>query len=325
MRRRDFLTVLGGAMAWPVSARTQQPTVPVIGYLGSGSPQTSAARVRMFLVGLSEAGYSPGRNIAIEYRWAEGQYARLPELAADLVARQVKVILAFDFPTASAAKAATATIPILFSVGDDPVKSGLVPSLSHPGGNLTGASRLSVELEPKRLELLHELVPAARSVALLVNPANPNAERASKEVVAAAQSLNIALPVLRASSDHDLDLVFGQLRALGAGGVVIAPDPFLLTRSARLAGLALTHGIPAISQYPDFAAAGGLASYAGNPADFYRLIGLYTARILRGQKPADLPVQQYDKFELILNLKTAKALGLTVPPSIVLRADEVIE
>jgi putative ABC transport system substrate-binding protein len=326
LKRRDFITLLGGAAAsLPYAVRAQQPALPVIGYLSAGSPRVSAERVRLFLQGLSDAGYSAGRNIAIEYRWAEGQYAKLPELAADLVNRQVKVILVFDFVTASVAKAATVTIPIVFSVGDDPVKSGLVTSLSRPGGNLTGASRMNVELEPKRLELLHELTPTARAVALLVNPANPNAERASTEMAAAARSLDMGLHVLRASSNHDLDLAFGQVRPLGAGGVVIAPDPFFLTRSARLAELALAHGIPTICQYPEFAAAGGLASYAGSPTEEYRLVGLYTARILRGEKPAELPVQQSTKVELIINLKTAKALGITVPITLLGRADELIE
>ena len=326
MRRREFITLLGGATAaWPLAAQAQQPATPVIGYLSSGSQKASVERLRLFLRGLNEAGYVEGRNIEIEYRWAEEQYDRLSGLAADLVGRHVRVIVVPDsVVTARAAKAATSTIPVVFAVGADPVKTGLVTSLSHPGGNLTGASRLNVELEPKRVELLHELVPTARTVALLVNPANPNAEPVSKDTAAAARSLQIVLLVLKASSDRDLDLAF-RLAAFDADGLVIAPDPFLLAHSTRLAELAMTHRIPTIYQYREFAAAGGLASYAGNPTEGYRLIGLYIARILKGEKPADLPIQQYAKIELIINLRTARALGLTVPLSILVRADEVIE
>jgi putative tryptophan/tyrosine transport system substrate-binding protein len=325
MTRREFIAGLGAA-AWPLAVRAQQPAMPVIGYLSSGSQRASAERLRLFLRGLNEAGYSDGKNITIEYRWAEGQYDRLPALAADLAGRNVRAIVVPDsVVTAQAAKAATSTIPVVFGIGADPVKTGLVTSLSRPGGNLTGAARMNVELEPKRLEMLHELVPTANTVALLVNPANPNAESVSKDTAAAARSLKITLHVLKASSDRDLDLAFRELVDLGTGGLVIAPDPFVLGRSARLAELALAYRIPAIFQYREFAAAGGLASYAGSPTESYRLIGLYTARILKGEKPADLPVQQYTKIEMIINLKTAKALGLAVPPSILLLADEVIE
>jgi putative ABC transport system substrate-binding protein len=326
MRRRDFISLLTGAAAWPLVARAQQPALPVIGYLSSGWQRLSAERLRMFQEGLSQAGYSDGRNIAIEYRWAEGQYDLLPALAADLVGRNVRVIVVPDsVVTARAAKAATPKIPIVFGIGADPVKAGLVESLSRPGGNLTGAARLNVELEPKRLEMLHELVPTARTVALLVNPANPNAESSSKDVVAAARALGTAVNILQARSDRDLGLTFGELDALGVGGLVIAPDPFFIGRSAQLAELALAHRIPAIFQYRQFVAAGGLASYAGNPTQSYQLIGLYTARILKGEKPADLPVQQYTKIELIINLRTAKALGITVPITLLGRTDEVIE
>jgi ABC-type uncharacterized transport system substrate-binding protein len=324
--RRELIMALGGAAAWPLSVCAQQPAIPVIGYLSSGLQGISGQRVRMFLRGLREAGLSEGKNIAIEYRWAEGQYDRLPQLAADLVGRRVRVIVIPDsVVTARAAKAATSTIPIVFGIGADPVESGLVTSLSRPGGNLTGAARLNVELEPKRLEMLHQLVPTARTVALLVNPANPNAESSSKDTAAAARSLGIALHVLKASSDRDLDLAFGELDSVGAAGLVIAPDPFFIGRSARLAQLALSHRTPAIFQYREFAAAGGLASYAGNPMEGYRLIGLYTARILRGENPADLPVRQYAKIELIINLNTARALGLTIPRHLLVTADEVIE
>jgi putative ABC transport system substrate-binding protein len=326
MSRREFIAGFGGAVVWPLSVGAQQPAMPVIGYLSSGSQGISGERLRMFFQGLSEAGLSEGKNIAIEYRWAEGQYDRLPRLAADLVARRVRVIVVPDsVVTARAAKAATSTIPVVFTIGADPVKSGLVKSLSRPGGNLTGGARLNVELEPKRLEILHELVPTARTVALLVNPANPNSESSSKDTTAAARSLGIALHVLKASSDRDLDLAFGVLDSVGAAGLVIAPDPFFIGRSARLAELALAHRTPAIFQYREFAAAGGLASYAGNPMEGYRLIGLYTARILRGENPANLPVRQYAKIELIINLKTTRALGLTIPRHLLVAADEVIE
>jgi putative ABC transport system substrate-binding protein len=301
--RREFITLLSGAAAWPLAAAAQQSAVPVIGYLSSGLQRLSAERLRMFQEGLSQAGYSDGRNIGIEYRWAEGQYDRLPALAADLVGRNVRVIVVPDsVVTARAAKAATAKIPIVFGIGADPVKAGLVKSLSRPGGNLTGAARLNVEREPKRLEMLHELVPTAHAFALLVNPGNPNAESSAKDTAAGARSLEIALHVLHAGSDRDLDAAFAELASLRAAGLVIAPDPFFLARSARLAELALAHRMPAIFQYREFTAAGGLASYAGNPTESYRLIGLYTARILKGEKPADLPVQQYAKIELIINL-----------------------
>ena len=325
LRRREFITGLGGAAALPLAVRTQQPAIPVIGYISSGS-RGSGERLRMFLRALSEAGYSEGKNIAIEYRWAEGQYDRLPQLAADLVGRRVRVIVVPDsVVTARAAKAATSTIPVVFAIGADPVKSGLVKSLSRPGGNLTGAARLNVELEPKRLQMLHELVPAARTVALLVNPSNPNAESSSKDTAAAARSLGIVLHVLNASSDRDLDLAFRELDAFGAAGLVIAPDPFFIGRSARLAELAVAHRTPAIFEYREFAAAGGLASYAGNPMESYRLIGRYTDRILKGERAGDLPVQQYAKIELFINLKTAKALDLTIPRHLLVTADEVIE
>jgi putative ABC transport system substrate-binding protein len=287
MRRREFIAGLGSAAAWSLAAQAQQAAMPVIGYLSSGSQRTSGERLRMFLRGLSEAGLSEGKNINIEYRWAEGQYDRLPRLAADLVGRRVQLIVVPDsVVTVRAAKAATSTIPVVFGIGADPVKSGLVTSFSRPGGNLTGAARLNVELAPKRLEMLHEFVPTARTVALLVNPANPNADTSSKDTAAAARSLAIALRVLKASSDRDLDFAFAELDALGPAGLVIAPDPFFLSRSARLAELALAHRTPAIFQYREFAAAGGLMSYAGNPMESYMLIGRYIARILRGEKPS---------------------------------------
>ena len=273
--RREFIGLLGGTTAaWPLAAQAQQSTAPVIGYLSSGSPEVSGERLRMFLQGLSDAGYNDGKKIAIEYRWADGKYDRLPELAADLVRRQVRVIVVPDsVVTARAAKSATTTIPVVFGIGADPVDSGLVASLNRPGGNLTGATRLNVQLEPKRLELLHELVPTASTIALLVNPANPNAQYSSKEMTAGTRLLGLALHVLEASTDRDLDLAFGQLAPLGAGGLVISPDPFFLARSARLAELALAHRIPAIFEYREFAAAGGLASYAGSPTESDHRLG----------------------------------------------------
>jgi putative ABC transport system substrate-binding protein len=324
MKRREFITLLGGASAWPFVARAQQPAIPVIGFLSSGSKFPE--RVRAFLQTLAEAGYIEGQTVAVEYRWAEGQYDRLPAFAADLVRRRVNVIVTPDgVLTAQAAKAATTTIPIVFAAGADPVAFGLVASLSRPGGNLTGASALNVELGPKRLALLHELVPTAATIALIVNPSNPNAETLARDLQAAARTLGLDLHVLHASADRDLDTVFAEMAKLHAGGLVIGTDPFLLAHSEQFAALALRHAMPAIYQYREFVAAGGLMSYAGSFTEGYRLAGLYTGRILKGEKPADLPVQQFTKVELILNLKTAKALGLTVPPNLLAIADEVIE
>jgi putative ABC transport system substrate-binding protein len=324
MRRRAFITFLGGAAAaWPIAARAQQPAMPVVGYLNSDSPV--AARVDAFRHGLSETGYTEGRNVVIEYRWAEGRYDRLPELAAELVRRQVAVIAVMSIPAALAAKASTTTIPIVFGIGSDPVGAGLVASLNRPGGNLTGVTALNLEVGPKRLELLHELVPTASTIALLVNPTNPNAETLSKDAQAAAYTLRLQLNVLHASTERELDMVFASLLQPRAGALVIGTDPFFTSRSEQLAARALSQAIPTIFQYRTFAAAGGLLSYAGSFTEGYRLVGLYTGRILKGEKPTDLPVQQFTKVELIINLKTAKALGLTVPLPLLTRADEVIE
>jgi putative ABC transport system substrate-binding protein len=327
VRRRKFISLLGGAVAWPLAARGQQPAMPVIGYVGSESPDAFAGRLRAFRQGLSETGYVEGKNVAIEYRWAENQYDRFPALLADLVRREVTVIVAVTgTPPVLAAKAATTTIPIVFVTAGDPVALGLVASLNRPGGNLTGVATLTVELGPKQLEMLHELVPTATIIALLVNPTNPtNAETLSRDLQAAARTLGLQLHVLHASSERDFDTVFATLSRLRAGALVIGSDPFFNSRSQQLAALALRHAMPTMYPFREYAIAGGLISYGNSFADAHRQVGVYTGRILNGEKPADLPVQQATKVELIINLKTAKALGVTFPLSLLGRADEVIE
>src|SRR5262252_3346250 len=326
MRRRDFITLLGGAaVAWPLGTRAQQPTMPVIGFLGSESHSHWASRLEAFQQGLSETGYIEGRNVAIEYRWAEGRNDLLPAMAAELVRRQVTVIVGMDTASVLAARAATTTIPIVFYTGGDPVQLGLVTTLSRPGGNLTGVVTLNVELAAKRLQLLHELVPAANLIALLVNPTDSNVETTLKSLRAAARDLGLQLHVLRASTEREIDDAFAALSQLKAGGVVIGPDVFFNTRSEQLGALANHHGVAAIYQYRAFALAGGLMSYSGDLAESHRLAGGYTGQILKGEKPADLPVQQATKVELIINLKTARRLGLTMPTALLVRADEVIE
>jgi putative tryptophan/tyrosine transport system substrate-binding protein len=325
MRRREFISLLGGAAAWPLAARAQLP-MPVIGFLNSSSLDGYAPFVAAFNQGLKETGYVEGQNVAIEYRWAEGRIDRLPALAADLVQRRVAVIAATTVPAVLAAKAATATIPVIFETAGDPIQLGLVASLSQPGGNMTGVANLNLGIAPKRLELLRELVPAVSVVGLLTNPANPEvAEPVVRASQSAARTLGLNLHVLNASSEGDFEQIFASLRQLRAGGLVIGPDSFFTGRSRQLAALALRHAVPAIYQHREFVAAGDLVSYGGLTSDAYRLTGVYTARVLKGEKPADLPVQQATKVELYINLKTARALGLTVPLSLLGRADEVIE
>lgn len=317
------MAALGGAsLAWPLVARAQQP---VIGLLGAATAQRWAPFVAAFRQGLNDTGYVEGRNVSIEYRWAEGRYDRLPAMADDLIHDQVSVIAAFTTPAALAAKAATATIPIVFTTISDPVQIGLVASLSRPGGNVTGITGLDVQVAPKLLELMHEVVPMATIMALLVNPTNPNTESLSKDLQATARTLGLQLHILNASTDRDLDTVFATLAQLRAGGLVIGGDAFINTRSEQVAALALRHAVPAIYQSRAFVAAGGLMSYGGSITDEYHQAGVYIGRILNGGKAADLPVQQATKIEFVINLKTAKALGLTIPISLLGRADEVIE
>jgi len=326
MRRREFITLLGGAViAWPLAAPAQQPGMPVVGFLGTRASGDDPQLLTAFRQGLKEASYVEGQNVAIEYRFAENQYDRLAALAADLVQRHVALIAANGF-AAQAAKAATATIPIVFTAGFDPVEVGLVASLNRPGGNITGVSILDVELGPKRLELLHQLVPTVTNIAVLVNPSDAaRAETTVKELQTAAHTLGLQLHTLNASTDRDFDAVFASLAQLQAGGLVIGGEPFFNSRSEQLGALTIRHAVPTIYQFRAFAAAGGLASYGASLTHAYRQAGLYTGRILNGERPADLPVVQSTKVELIINLKTAKALGITVPLSLLGRADEVIE
>jgi putative ABC transport system substrate-binding protein len=324
--RREFITLLGGAaVAWPLVARTQQ--VPVIGYLGGASAEAFASRLQAFRQGLSETGYREGRDLMIEYRWAESQVDRFPALASDLVSRRPSVIVAAGSTAgALAVKAATTTIPVVFETGADPLAAGLVPSLSRPGGNVTGITSLNVEVNPKRLELLHELIPNLHAVALLVDPADPVVtEPLLPQMQVAAQTLGLELHVLRASSETDIEPVFAGLNQLGAGGLVIPAGIFFIGQTVRLATLALRHRIPTIFYTREFAAAGGLASYSGSVTESHRLSGHYAGRILKGEKPGDLPIQQVTRVELIINLKTAKELGIDVPRQLIARADEVIE
>jgi putative tryptophan/tyrosine transport system substrate-binding protein len=323
MRRRAFVVGLGSAAAWPLVARAQQTSMPVVGFLCSESVHLFGYQLAAFHRGLSEGGYVEGRNVAIEYRWADGQNDRLAALAADLVRRQVAAI-ASNGSAVAAAKAATATIPIV-SVMNNPVGQGLVASLNRPSGNLTGVDPLTAEVLPKRVELLRELLPTAKSFALLINPTGPDADFSAREGQAAARALGVHLHILHASRESDFAAVFQTLVQLQADGLVIGNDAFFAERNEQLATLAVRHEVPTIFQNPEFPVAGGLMSYGGDFREAWHLVGVYTGRILKGEKPADLPVQQYTKVELIINLKTAKALGLVVPQSILLRADKVIE
>jgi putative ABC transport system substrate-binding protein len=326
MRRRDFIAFAGSVIAWPFVANAQQAPLPVIGFLNSASRQTYEPQLAAFLKGLGEVGYFVSRNVEIEYRWADGQHDRLPSLAADLVKRNVAVIAATSTAAVLAAKAATTTIPIVFETGADPVRIGLVASLNKPGGNVTGVSQTNQETAPKRLQLLHELLPTAKVIVLLINPSDrANAEANTRDVQAAADSLGLQLHVLSASSDGEVDAAFEKLVQLQAGGLVVGSGPFFVTQAERLAALAARHAVPTIYQFRRYAAAGGLISYGSEITEAYRLAGIYTGRVLKGDKPSDLPVQQATRIELIINLKTAKALGIIVPNTIVGRADEVIE
>ena len=326
MRRRDFIKVIAGsAAARPFMARAQRAT-PVIGFLGITSSGGYGPMVTAFRQGLQESGYVEGRDVAIEYRWAEDRIDQLPAMAAELVHSRVSVIAAAATAAALAAKAATTTIPIVFEMAGDPVHLGLVPRLDQPGGNITGIANLNIGITPKRLQLLYEVVPTAKVMALLVNPANPTvAETQARETRSAAQALNIDLHVLNASTERDFDAVFATLTELRVGGLVIAAEPLFRSREAQLGELTVRHAVPAIAYGRDFAAAGGLLSYEAGTREAYRLAGIYTGRILKGEKPANLPVQQSTKVEIIINLKTAKMLGLTVPLSLLGRANEVIE
>ena len=327
MRRRDFIKAIAGSAAfWPLAARAQQP-LPVIGFLSSTSPHEYAVRLRTFRQGLQETGYVEGQNVAIEYRWAEDQNNRLPILAAELVQRQVTVIVAAGgTPSAAAAKAATANIPIIFAVAVDPVEAGFVASLSHPGGNLTGVTNWNVEVGPKRLEVLHQLLPTATTIAVLVDPTSPTLSEAFlRGLKTAAPTFGLQLYVLQASTEPDIDRVFAALDERRPDALIIGPNTFFNTRSQQLAVLSLRHSMPAIYQFRPFVAAGGLMSYGSDETEFYALVGNYAGKILKGEKPADLPVVQTTKVELIVNLKTAKALGISVPQSLQSRADEVIE
>ncbi len=327
MKRREFITLFGGAVvAWPLAARAQQPAMPVIGFLRSTTAASAKHLVAAYLQGLKEAGFVDGQNVTIEYRWADDHNDRLPALAADLIHRPATVIAALTTPSALATKATATTIPTVFVTAGDPVKQGLVASLNRPGGNFTGVTLTNAEVAPKRLQFLHELVPTASAMALLVNPANPSlAESQSKEGISAARTLGLELHVLKASTERDFDEVFAKLIELRAGGLVIGADPFFTSRIERLAKMAVDHAVPAIYEFREFAVAGGLLSYGAELTDAYRLAGVYTGRILKGDKPADLPVQQSTKVELVINVKTAKALGLTIPLPLLGRADEVIE
>ena len=326
MRRREFITLLGGAAtAWPLAARAQQPAMPVIGFLNSTSPDEYAPFLAAFRRGLKEAGTIEGQNATIEYLWAEGQYDRLPALAADLIHRKVTVIAATSTPAAQAAKAATATIPIVFTTADDPIKLGFVASLNRPGGNMTGVANLLVALGSKQLGLLRELAPGTSAIVALMNPNFQGTETQLRDVEATARSLGLQFMVLRAATEPEIDNAFASVAQLAGAALIVGADPFFIAHRDHIVALAARYAIPAIYSVRDFAVAGGIMSYGTDVADAYRQAGIYTARIVRGEKPVDLPVQQSTKFEFVINLKAARALGLTLSPSLLARADEVIE
>jgi ABC-type uncharacterized transport system substrate-binding protein len=326
MNRRDIIALLGGAAAWPVAARAQQSGMPVIGYLSVRTLKSEASLLAAFRQGLGAVGFVEGQNVSIEYRFADGRYDQLPAMAADLVRRKVAAIFSGG-GTMDAAKAATSTLPTVFSVAGDPVELGLVASFNRPGGNLTGVSNLSGDVTLKRLQVLHDLIPTARVVGYLVNPTlqQPRLSSRLSSLQAAAATLGLELQVLEARSERDFETVFARLQELRAGALLIGADAYFTSRSEQLAALSLRHGMPSSYQFREFAAAGGLMSYGGSISEGYRVAGTYVARILNGEKPADLPIQQSTKVELVINLNTAKALGLTIPESFLLRADEVIE
>ncbi len=324
--RRDLIALVGAAAAWPFAARAQRPAIPVIGYLGSESPERYASRLAAFREGLAETGYAEGRNVAIDFRWAEGHYNRLPTLAMDLAAGPVAVIVApGGAEVALAARAATTTIPIVFEMGGDPVALGLVDSLSRPGGNLTGVTSLSVEVSRKRLEFLSDVFPAARAFAVAVNPTSPTSGSQSRNLQAAAGSLGLQLRILKASSEAELDAMFAAVPQMGVGGLVFTSDPYFAYRSRQLAVRAIRHGVAAITQARDFPIAGGLMSYGGDFQQSHRHTGVYAGRIIKGERPSDLPVQRVTKVELFVNLKAANELGIAVPPALLSSADVVIE
>jgi len=326
VRRRHFITLVGGAAAvWPRAARGQQAAMPVIGFLHGASFEGYKPMVTSFRQGLKEAGYVDGYNVAIEFRWAEGHYDQLPAMAADLVRRQVAVIVTGGTPAAFAAKEATSTIPTVISVGVDPVQLGLVGSLNRPGGNVTGTAVLTVELGAKKLEMLHELLPTAAAIVLLVNPTNPNVESETRVVQDAARLLGLHLHVLHASTESQIDAAFGALVELRASALIVGVEPFLNDSRAQIVALAARYAVPAVYGVRDFVTAGGLMSYGTDLVDIYRQSGIYAGKILKGARPADLPVQQLTKVALVINLKTAKTLGLTIPTTLLGRADEVIE